>query len=387
MKKLALFSITATAAMIIGCGGSSDNGTTNDINGNLIDSPIEGVIYKSKSYNSTTGANGSYVCKENEIVSFYAGEIKLGDVICNRLTTPLSLGHGDKTIATNIAYFIQNLDTDGNISDDITLPTDIPALAVDFTDQTSVEDTLKGLGKTIKISPTQAYQNFKNYMADINEDPNLLLEPIDKNLTDEQKYALAYMWNDEKMANNLYLALNKSTPNQTLYNIATNAETRHESMVENLAKVYDVNITNLKNYGTHFDETALEKYSSGKFFIPKVQETYNALYEKGSQSLTDALQVGCMVEVTDIDDLDKYLEIVKDKPDIVNVFESLRNGSYNHYWAFDEALKNLGISDGCCSAGEEYCKTSEEYPTNNLNAGNGMGYGQENGQGYRGGRK
>jgi len=37
----------------------------------------------------------------------------------------------------------------------------------------------------------------------------------------------------------------------------------------------------------------------------------------------------------------------------------------------------LGVTDGCCSAGDEYCKTSDEYPNNlqsNESAGHKFGY-------------
>ena len=193
------------------------------------------------------------------------------------------------------------------------------------------------------------------------------------NLTYEQKYALAYMWNEEKMAKDLYLALNDLYSNKTLYNIGSKSETQHEASVENLAKAYDLNLTNLNNFKYHFDANELAKYGRGKFFVSEVQETYNKLYEKGSKSLVDALEVGCMVEVTDINDLDKWLDVVKDQPVIVSVFEHLRSGSYNHYWAFDNALKNLGVSEGCCVLGDEYCKTPEEYPTNE------KGYSEEKG--------
>ncbi len=46
--------------------------------------------------------------------------------------------------------------------------------------------------------------------------------------------------------------------------------------------------------------------------------------------------------------------------DALQTFDSLRRGSYNHYWAFDRALKRMGISNGCCSLEREYCHP--EYP-------------------------
>jgi len=182
-------------------------------------------------------------------------------------------------------------------------------------------------------------------------------------LTEEQKYTIAYMWNEEKLAKDIYLALNELTPSNTLYNIATNAETSHMAAVENLIQKYDLNILNIdSNYTGGYDSDALSAYKSGEYSIKDVGDLYDTLYEKGSLSLKDALEVGCMVEVTDINDLNEDLETVDGVEDLVAVFESLRQGSYSHYWAFDRALKNINVSDGCCSLGDDYCKTTDEYP-------------------------
>ncbi|WP_353662853.1 DUF2202 domain-containing protein [Hydrogenimonas sp. SS33] len=197
-------------------------------------------------------------------------------------------------------------------------------------------------------------------------------------LTDAQKYSLAYMWNEEKLAKDIYLAMNENTPHMTLYNIATNSETQHEAAVESLVQQYDINITNLENYEIYYSEEELRAFGPGKFGVPEIQKLYDTLYAKGSQSLQDALEVGCMVEVTDVEDLDKYIETANGNTNLVTVFTYLRNGSYNHYWAFDTALKSLGISEGCCSLGKQYCKTPEEYP---VSRGTPNG-----GNGYRGGR-
>ena len=204
-------------------------------------------------------------------------------------------------------------------------------------------------------------------------------------LSDEQKYALAYMWNEEKLAKDIYLALNDLYPHQTLYNIATRSEVEHEAAVEALVQKYDINITNLKDYEIHYSPEELRALGPGKYAVPEVQALYDTLYAKGSQSLQDALEVGCMVEVTDVEDLDRYIEIADGKEDLVTTFEFLRSGSYNHYWAFDRALKNLGVENGCCTLGERYCKTPEEFPANNMSKGQDQRAGQ--GNGYRGGRR
>ena len=172
------------------------------------------------------------------------------------------------------------------------------------------------------------------------------------------------------------MTLNELTPSNTLYNIATNAETQHVLSVENLIKKYDINIFNTLDYSGGYSVDALASYEDGSYSISAISELYNILYEKGSTSLTDALEVGCLVEVTDINDLDSDIDIAQGADDIVLVFESLREGSYAHYWAFDSALKAQGITNGCCSLGDEYCKTSQEYPQTSGGSGNGQQHGK-----------
>ena len=183
-------------------------------------------------------------------------------------------------------------------------------------------------------------------------------------LSDEQKHTLAYMWNEEKLAKDIYLAINEVNPHRTLYNIATRAETKHQAAVETLIAAYDINISNLVDYTENYDEEALLAMSPGEFGIDELNTLYSELYLKGIQSTQDALEVGCMVEVTDINDLDKDIEIAQGADDIVNVFEHLREGSYRHYWAFDRALKSMGIDEGCCVLGDDFCKTADDYPIN-----------------------
>jgi len=128
----------------------------------------------------------------------------------------------------------------------------------------------------------------------------------------------------------------------------------------------------------------------GEFAIEAIQSLYDQLLEKGSLSARDALEVGCMVEVTDVNDLDEDIEIAEGAEDVTLIFTALRSGSYNHYWAFDKALKSMGVEEGCCALGEAYCKTPDEYPASNGGhdhegqMDNGMGYGQGNGMGHGG---
>ncbi|MBN2824485.1 MAG: DUF2202 domain-containing protein, partial [Campylobacterales bacterium] len=184
----------------------------------------------------------------------------------------------------------------------------------------------------------------KNQQAQLNDALTQLNEESDTTvaLSEEQKYALAYMWHEEKLAYDIYHVLNNLYPTNQLANIQ-NSETTHIQAVENLVASYDINITNLENYTVNYSESQLRNMPIGEYALPEVKALYDTLYAKGKNSQRDALEVGCMVEVTDINDLNEYIAIAQGKADLVQTFEFLRNGSYNHYWAFDKGLKNMGV--------------------------------------------
>ncbi|MGB5964717.1 MAG: DUF2202 domain-containing protein [Sulfurimonadaceae bacterium] len=181
-------------------------------------------------------------------------------------------------------------------------------------------------------------------------------------LSDDQKYALAYMWHEEKLAHDLYLALNEVNATPQLSNIATNSETTHIQLVEELVEWYDLNITNLGDYTINYSKDELEAMPRGVFTISAIQDLYDALYAQGSTSKQASLEVGCIVEVVDVDDLNEFIEEADDNQALIDTFTILREGSYSHYWTFDNGLKKLGISEGCCSLAPLYCKTVDEYP-------------------------
>jgi hypothetical protein len=191
----------------------------------------------------------------------------------------------------------------------------------------------------------------------------------DSQLSEDQKYSLAYMWHEEKLAKEIYLELYKLHQVQQLENIANNSEVKHIARVQDLVAAYDINITNLANYEINYSAEELNAMPTGIFAVPEIQDLYNRLYDIGRVSSRASLEVGCMVEVTDIDDLDRFLVTAGNNQYLVDAFHYLRDGSYTHYWAFDSGLKSMGITDGCCSLGIDYCHP--EYPRSEHGSGNG----------------
>lgn len=182
-------------------------------------------------------------------------------------------------------------------------------------------------------------------------------------LTQDLKDAITYMYSEEGLAYDVYMNIYKVQAVQQLQKIAENAETRHIDAVNELAIKYDLNMTQYPDTDVPY---SIEGISSGVYPVEHVQELYHFLYDKGILSQQDALEVGCMVEVVDIDDLDTYIGYAEtaNAADVLTVFNFLRDGSYSHYWAFDEGLRNMGVTDGCCSLdpvlGHDFCQP--DYP-------------------------
>jgi len=195
------------------------------------------------------------------------------------------------------------------------------------------------------------------------DNPTLMVSSLPTySLSQTQLDTLVYMWNEEKLAKDVYLALNAVQPSNQLSNIANKAESQHQLSMESLLTKYNLVNTVIASYNTANNTaiTTLAEIPAGVYTLSPLQTLYNTLYTQGSVSKQAALETGCKVEVTDVNDLNADLNTAGTAQDLVSVFESLRAGSYNHYWAFDNGLQKLGVSTGCCSLGTEYCHP--EYP-------------------------
>jgi len=339
-----------------------------DINRNgIID---EGDINNTLSYETEKGKSVtlvSSIAKNKEIKEYLNKAFYLSDAeIDNKLPD------NDKAIAAVsdevFAYCIEHNITDAsNISlDDLkSIEADIQYKLQQYSDDDNRSEVEKELVKDLKIkelNSTQIDTIVQTGDTVTQSSLNSVLSQLPEyNLTAGAKETLSHMWNEEKLAHDLYLKLYDLYPNKVFYTIATRSEARHEASVQNLIKKYDLNITS-SDFNGSYNEEELAKYGVGEFILPEIQKLYNDLYDSGKTSEVDALKVGCMVEVTDVNDINEYLEDNSTTPDMKIVFEHLRNGSYHHYWAFDRQLKKLGVENGCCSLGDEYCKTEEEYP-------------------------
>lgn len=207
------------------------------------------------------------------------------------------------------------------------------------------------------------------------DNPNISVDSTTSILTQELKDSLTFMYSEEGLAYDVYMNIykfhidNNIPTSNILENIAngeqSGSEEKHIAKVNELAIKYDLNITQYPDTGHPYSTDDLDRYGSGEYPVNPIQELYNMLYDKGTVSKTDALEVGCMVEVIDIDDLNEYIKKAKEAnaPDLEDAFIYLQKGSYSHYQAFDDGLRKMGINNGCCSVKTELLNpnTSSNY--------------------------
>lgn len=166
------------------------------------------------------------------------------------------------------------------------------------------------------------------------------LTNVNSSLDATETEGLIYMREEEKLAHDVYITMYQQWGLSTFNNIA-NSEDRHENKIETLLNNYQI-------------EDPVGDNPIGIFVNPDLQQLYNNLVVQGSQSLTEALKVGVLIEETDIADLQTRIAQT-DNPDIQQLYQQLLRGSNNHLSAFTSNL-----------TGETGNTNSSNYSTNQI---------------------
>lgn len=143
-------------------------------------------------------------------------------------------------------------------------------------------------------------------------------------LTEEQKDMLFFIYQEEKVARDVYITLGNIYTNENTFASIQISEQRHIDSARGLCEKYGVSIE------------GVDEVSVGNFVLPVLQELYDTCVSEGKKSLLDALKVGELIEITDIDDLEHAA--VGMPEDVVSVYESLKEGSLSHLDAFTAAI-------------------------------------------------
>jgi len=143
-------------------------------------------------------------------------------------------------------------------------------------------------------------------------------------LTAEETSGLVYMYEEEKLARDVYNASYVLWGQGTFQSIAA-SEQSHMDAINTL----------LVRYGI-----ATPASVAGVFSNPALQALYDDLMSTSSLSLADALKVGATIEEVDIMDLQSRLALTTNA-DIQKVYNNLMSGSYTHLRSFTTVLTRL----------------------------------------------
>ncbi len=138
-------------------------------------------------------------------------------------------------------------------------------------------------------------------------------------LSDQEKSDLIFLREEEKLARDVYHHSFVKYGQSTFNNIS-GSEQAHMTSVLTLFEKY-----NLSDPVTNNDY--------GVFVSQDLQQLYNTLVAKSDSSLTDALEVGALIEDLDLHDIDQF-KAHTTKVDLIEVYEKLSCGSRNHLRSF-----------------------------------------------------
>ena len=148
--------------------------------------------------------------------------------------------------------------------------------------------------------------------------------PAFANLSAAEQQTLSFMREEEKLARDVYQVLYKTYPLRPFANIAA-AEQQHMDALKHLAQRYQI-----------LDPVKTEQV--GQFTDNSLTQLYQAFVQRGQGSEIAALQVGALIEETDIQDLRKALANTQ-TPLLKQTYQNLLEGSYRHLQAFVRQLK------------------------------------------------
>lgn len=133
---------------------------------------------------------------------------------------------------------------------------------------------------------------------------------------------LTYLFEEEKLAHDVYVALGDKWGSTIFTNISA-SESQHQSLVESLLLAYDIDDPRIAQAGIFVNE--------------ELQSLYDLLIAQGMTSARDAMEVGVLIEQTDIRDLQHAIDETDD-PAVDAVLERLLNASNKHLAAFTRQL-------------------------------------------------
>lgn len=148
-------------------------------------------------------------------------------------------------------------------------------------------------------------------------------------LTVAEEATLLWMREEEKLARDVYLMMDKFWRKPVFGNIADSEQNHMDALLKRL-----------NEFGL---EDPVVSNKIGVFGNPDISALYDALVAEGSKSYIDALRVGATIEDMDIQDLMAAIEET-DKLSLQTTYQNLLEGSKNHLRAFVGLLEQQGVT-------------------------------------------
>lgn len=144
-------------------------------------------------------------------------------------------------------------------------------------------------------------------------------------LTADDQASLQFMYEEEKLARDVYTTLGDLWNVNQLVNIK-DSEQNHMDAIADIMNTYEV---------------AYEVLPVGQFNDTHLKTLYDDLVAQGTQSKLDALIVGATIEDLDIVDLQDFMEATE-MAEIIAIYDNLQCGSRNHLRAYVTGITNEG---------------------------------------------
>lgn len=139
--------------LLTACGGGSSptedvgdtivNDETSLMVGVFVDSPVAGADYVTQTQSGITNSDGEFNYLEGESVTFSIGETLFPTITASHIVSPVDMagaGGDSEAIKTNIARFLQSIDSDGDSTNGITVPSGAALSSYEIDFNQSIDD-------------------------------------------------------------------------------------------------------------------------------------------------------------------------------------------------------------------------------------------------------
>lgn len=148
----------------------------------------------------------------------------------------------------------------------------------------------------------------------------------DTGLSVADQEALQFMFEEEKLARDVYLTLGELWTDAQQLQMIPNSEQTHMDAIADLMTIYEI---------------PFEELDRGEFNNADLKALYDDLVAQGSASKLAAFTVGATVEDLDIVDLQEYMDATEEAA-LIAVYDNLQCGSRNHLRAFMTGITGQG---------------------------------------------